>query len=116
MQAKALRRRTTPPRAPARWTHALGTRCEACGATGLFALHHVTYAQHVRREHGDVWCPANSMTLCRSCHAAHHYGAQRIPADLIPDAALAFAVDLFGSDELAAAYVARYYAPARGRA
>ena len=114
----AMRRATNPARDE--FKRVRTGRCAVCGLLGLVRRHHVIYEQHVRRAGGDCWDIANSLwigveTFC-NCHRHHHDAVQRIPADLIPDAALAFAVDLFGSDERAADYFARYYAPARTHA
>lgn len=71
--------------------------------------HHVIYAQHVRREDPALeWDPANAMRLCADCHARHHSGAERLPVDVLPPAALEFARLLFGGQR-AAAYLDRYY-------
>jgi hypothetical protein len=45
-----------------------------------------------------------------NCHARHSNAFERIPLALVPDAARAFAVELFGEAK-AAAYFARFYAP-----
>jgi hypothetical protein len=73
--------------------------------------HHVITEQTVRREHGDPWNLCNSMELGRycACHRRHTSAAGRLPLTAVPDAALAFAVDLLG-EARAADYLARYYA------
>ncbi len=73
-----------------------------------FNAHHVVYAQHVRREGGDVFDPRNVMRLCTECHDRYHGNRSLIPAEVLPPAAVAFAVELLGR-ERAAAYLARYY-------
>lgn len=92
-------------------------RCQVCGAPGLVRRHHIVYEQHVRRAGGDPYSLANSMWIgieghtCQ-CHPRHHSGMARIPLDLIPDTAMAFAVDLLGEDR-AADYLCRRYAAPR---
>ena len=83
--------------------------CAVCERFQLrLAHHHVIYEQHVRREHGDPWDPANGMYVCDICHRHHHDAFARIPAGKIPAEANAFAVGLLGFDA-AALYFARYY-------
>jgi hypothetical protein len=48
------------------------------------------------------------MLLDPHCHARHTSAMYRIHVENLPDAALAFAVDLLGEDR-AALYVERYY-------
>lgn len=95
------------------WHEPTYGRCEACGAAGLLIRHHVVLEQHVRSHGGDPWDLANSLLLgayaCR-CHSEHHAATRRLSLALLPDAALAFAVDLLG-EQPAAIYLRRYYAP-----
>lgn len=92
-----------------RWQSGLASKCEipGCGFTLALAQHHVVYRQHVRREGGDEFDPANSMTLCRNHHAIHHSRQAVIPLASIPDAALEFAFKLLGPS--ASDYLWRYY-------
>lgn len=116
----AAARRTRPSARPAgveedygaraEWKTARRGKCAVCGQRGVVLRHHVITERHVREANGDPWDLRNSMDVgafCR-CHANHHAAVRRIPLDLVPDAALTFAVDLYG-DVKAAAYFVRYY-------
>lgn len=87
--------------------------CAACGLDDQLVRHHVVYEQHLRAEGlagAVVWDLRNALDLgmwCR-CHARQHAGAQRLPASLLPAAALEFAVEVFGEGR-AALYFSRYY-------
>jgi hypothetical protein len=99
-----------------RWREALGSVCAAPGCTTPYGaiqplfLHHLVYRQHVRREGGDIWDPRNALTICNRCHASHHQRGRVLPVAMVPEAARAFAVELFG-EARAADYFARRYAP-----
>lgn len=123
MKRTALLRRTPlrsrPKRVdltdPARvaWKTSQSGWCQ-CGCD-RFSLHlekhHVTERQTVVREgRPDLeWDPRNGMYLAPICHARHTSAMRRIPLPSVPDAAVAFAVELFGSDLRAAQYLARFY-------
>lgn len=94
-----------------RWYIGAEDRCQhpCCPGTvrGL-DLHHVVYAQHVRKAAGDCWDPRNSLTLCRHCHSSHHRrGSQVVPITVLRDETLAFAWELLGT--AAESYLKRYY-------
>lgn len=86
--------------------------CRVCGRSGLVRRHHVVYEQHVRREGGDPWDTRNALwvglDVTCDCHERQHNASMRIPLEVLPEAALAFGVDLFG-EARAAEYIARYY-------
>lgn len=109
-----LRARAKPRKAnPARdaWKTQEFGRCAVCGHLGYLVRHHVIYAQHVRRADPSLeWDQRNAMLLGQdcTCHASHHAAVKRIPLELVPEAAVAFAVDLLG-EEFAAAYLQRRY-------
>lgn len=94
--------------------------CECCGTVGWIRRHHVVREQDVRALGGDCWSQRNAMWVgafdwvCL-CHRRHHNpaarGDTRIPLPLVSDTAVAWAVELFGSDERAAWYLARHYRP-----
>lgn len=84
--------------------------CAVCHRPCWLERHHVLLRQIVRREDGSEWDLSNSLDLCRLCHARHHSAFKRIPIELVPAAAVAFAEELLGV-ELATAYFARHYAP-----
>lgn len=114
MKRSALRRRTPSARTdPDRiaWKaepHAGFCEC-GCDRFSLhLQRHHVIYEQHCRAAHGSVWDLANSMLLHPDCHRQHHAAIHRVSVDVLPEKALAFAVDLFG-EAAAALYIARYY-------
>lgn len=102
-----------------RWYSQARGYCQNCGKEGCvrrrnqwgeLILHHVTYEQHVRDEHGDVNDPDNSMTLCEPCHNRHHDGtAWRLPARLLTKANVRFMVRVLGSVNRAAIYLRRRY-------
>lgn len=85
--------------------------CEVCGAPGLRLRHHVIKESHIRAAGGWPWDPRVGLWVgiysCR-CHADHHARAKPIPLSMLPEDALAFAVDLLGEHQ-AAAYLARHY-------
>lgn len=70
--------------------------------------HHVVMAQIVKREGGNVWDLANSMLLHPDCHRRHHDHFHKIPIERVPEAALAFAVDLLGEGRASMYFAARY--------
>lgn len=70
--------------------------------------HHVLLEQIVRREGADVWALRNSMLICPDCHAAHHAASKKIPLKLVPEAAIAFAVDVLGEHRAARYFKDRY--------
>jgi hypothetical protein len=81
--------------------------CLACGVEGLVRRHHVFHEQHVRREHGNAWDTRNGMWVGVEGITC---GSRKIPLAQVPDAAVAFVVDLIG-EHRAAAYFRRRYAP-----
>lgn len=91
-----------------RWREAREEACRCCGSRTRLTLHHVVYEQHVRRAGGDPFDPDDSLTVCFSCHMAHHHGVdRRIRVSQLRPENLAFARALFG--EYADDYIARYY-------
>lgn len=94
----------------AQWQSSIADRCATpgCGRADV-QLHHVVYAQHVQREEGDRFDPANGRTLCRGCHAAHHDRTRPVVRAQLTAANVAFARALLG-DGPAAAYLERRYA------
>lgn len=54
------------------------------------------------------WDIRNSMLLAPACHANHTSAFRRIPLESVPEAALAFAVDLLGEDRAALEIARRY--------
>lgn len=93
-----------------RWKEERYGRCSVCRRPGRLIRHHVVYQQHIRPLEGDLWDLRNALDLglfCR-CHANHHAAVRRISLSIIPDEAVAFAIDLFGVSR-AAMYFARYY-------
>jgi hypothetical protein len=128
-RAAALKRTTPLARKPRRRSGAAAARYrpdttafrEAARAQGAcmnprcprpdrcWTSHHVVYKQHLIAEKApDLFPPADAMRLCVDCHAAYHARSLRLPADVLPPAAVAFAIELLGR-ERAAAYFARYY-------
>lgn len=95
------------PTAPKRWRQARAASCGACWGTERLSIHHVTYAQHVEAQGGDVWDPANALTLCERCHLDHHARVRTIGQALLPDVAISFCTDLLGP--YAFDYLRRYY-------
>lgn len=97
----------------ARWRTAVVAHCqnEAC-LSGIAVTtrhqHHGVYRSHVRSLAGDEWDPANSMTLCASCHEAHHSSMRTIALTSLPDEVIGFAVALMGP-EGAWSYLTRRY-------
>jgi hypothetical protein len=84
-------------------------RC-VCGCGGARnALHHVVYAQVVRREGGDVRDERNLVPVSRWCHAAHHDRRRPLSLHVLPDAVFEFAGELLGGPA-AHAYLGRFYA------
>jgi hypothetical protein len=86
-------------------------RCSICNKPGLLRRHHVVLEQHCRAEGADPWDVRNSLWIgdgrtCH-CHRKHHDAVARIPVSKIPDEAIGFAVELYGSG--AGAYLSRYY-------
>lgn len=103
--------------AAAAFKQAQNGSCWVCGSPGLVRRHHVIREQDCRREGWPLFDLRNAMWLgvegltC-DCHEKHHNASRRIPADLIPDPALSFAITVMGMDR-AALYFAQRYAPAR---
>lgn len=110
--ARTKRRRASASADRARWAQGAKTICARCGARRGLEQHHVVYAQHVRRAGGDAFDPANSLTLCRACHANHHAGAHRLAHECLSEANLAFAEKLLGAERMRD-YLARRYTDAR---
>lgn len=82
--------------------------CRKCGGGGNMHVHHVVYEQHVRRAGGDPWAVDNGLTLCFSCHMAHHHSMDgRLPSSIFRPENVAFMKTLLGDG--ATDYVARYY-------
>lgn len=91
------------------WHAAIFGQCACCGERGRLERHHVVKEQHVRAQHGDPWDLRNSLELgvwC-ACHRQHTVAAQKLPLTIVHDAAINFAVDLYGP--AASAYLSRYY-------
>jgi hypothetical protein len=91
-----------------RWKAAIDTNCAVCDSTRRLQRHHVVYEQHVRRRGGDCFHPDDCLTVCFTCHVAHHRGrGGRIKVSQLRRENLAFARDLLG--EYARDYFVRYY-------
>lgn len=83
-------------------------RC-ICGCGGKQnAMHHVVYAQVVRREGGDVKDARNLVPVARWCHHAHHDRRKPLALSVLPDDVFSFARELLGAGP-AHAYLTRYY-------
>lgn len=92
-----------------RWRSQAAARCVCCGSDDRLQLHHVIYAQNVRRAGGDPWDPRDSLTTCIRCHCGHHHGTKgRIALTLLRDENLDFAFELLGA--AAYDYLRRHYA------
>lgn len=91
-----------------------------CGC-GRFAMHlerhHVLDLQVLKREHREdvAWDARNAMLLHPQCHGRHTSAMRRIPLSSVPEAALAFAVDVLGEDR-ACLFFSRYYGHERAAA
>lgn len=82
-----------------------GYRCARAGAggcAGQLDAHHVipkaAIKAHARTKHWSssvtravVWNPENGLCLCRRHHDLHERAIDRVPRDLIPSTAIAFA-------------------------
>lgn len=68
--------------------------CAACGRLTFTAAHHVVYQQHLKAE--DRWRQENALSVCTSCHEAHHNGSRRIPLEVLSDDNLNFASEVLG--------------------
>lgn len=94
------------------WKQTVSGFCQ-CGCS-RFSLrlerHHVLDAQFLKRERhtAHLWDQRNSMLLHPLCHARHTNAFRRIPIEAVPEAALAFAVDLLGEDRAAVEIARRY--------
>jgi 5-methylcytosine-specific restriction endonuclease McrA len=110
-----LRTRRKPrPVEPGReaWKAPHAGYCECCGINvPHLERHHVVTERHVRQAGGDPWDLRNSILLAPRCHANHHSRMRPIPLPLVPDAAIAFACELYGSDEAGMGYLLKRYAP-----
>lgn len=125
MKRSPLRRRTAllsrprrenrndPARLAWKEPHAGWCQCGCDRFSMHLDRHHVTEAQTLRQLGREdlLWNMANSMLLDPHCHANHTSAFRRIPLPAVPEAAIAFAVDLFGSDLAAADYFSRRYQP-----
>ena len=92
------------------WYESKGDSCLVCGRTrrsARLALHHAILEQSIRREGGDWYDTRVGMTLCESCHQAHHRRVRVIPLVLVPDSAIEFAYELLGPG--AYDYLLRHY-------
>jgi hypothetical protein len=90
------------------WKASREEACRSCRDRANLVLHHVVYEQHVRREHGDIRDPANSLTLCVKCHVDHHSSAGvRLRISMLRGENLRFAFNLLGPAALD--YFRRYY-------
>lgn len=92
--------------------------CSICGKWGWVRRHHVLTESKVRQEGADPWALRNAIIIgvggeggarytC-DCHANHHAASRKIPIELVPEDALAFAVDVLG-EARAADYFRRRY-------
>jgi hypothetical protein len=72
-------------------------------------LHHVIYRQQLNRSKGDPKDERNLVSLCFSCHGAHHARSRVIPLTRLPDSVFVFAEELMGAGP-AFNYLQRYYA------
>lgn len=108
-QGNGMKRAAKQPKPPpAKWRKLNTGRCAACGKRGQTEIHHVVYAQAVKREGGDLWDPRNGICLDRECHAAHHARTRVLSMALLSPDARAFAHDLLG--DFADDYLRRRYA------
>lgn len=100
-----------------RWYAAFGSACQHPSCSGShkdLVLHHVLYAQEVRRRNADLFDPRNSMTLCVGCHSSHHQrGTYVIPLSALSEENLEFANEVLG--EAAEYYLARRYRVDKGQ-
>jgi hypothetical protein len=58
--------------------------------------HHGLKDQIVRREGGNVYDVRNRWVICSDCHERHTNRSRVLPAWLIPDSVIEFAVELLG--------------------
>jgi hypothetical protein len=81
-----------------RWASQRDVACVSCGAPDRLQLHHVVYAQEVRRRGGDAFDPRDSLTLCLPCHTRHHrlLKEQTVDLKVLRDVNYEFAVELMG--------------------
>lgn len=79
-----------------RWRAGASSVCAICEASAEIHLHHVVYRQEIRKAKGDQCDPRNRLSLCPSCHTAHHQRSVVIPLALLPSSAYEFAVELLG--------------------
>jgi len=65
-------------------------------ATARVQGHHILTQQCLRKHGLDafLWDQRNKFDCCERVHAAHHNRSRPIPAELLPDAAWAFASDV----------------------
>jgi 5-methylcytosine-specific restriction endonuclease McrA len=102
MKRTALRRRPrsrhrfSAPGARA-WAYAARiSRCAVCNRQAHHG-HHIIYKQHLvpRDDAAErVWDLRNMLPVCASCHARHHSAFCRIPREVLPPAALEFALEV----------------------
>ena len=80
------------------WNVAESGFCECGCARPSWRLHrhHVVLRQIVRKEGGNEWDMANSMLLHETCHSNHHSASRKVRLEMVPESALAFAVDVLG--------------------
>lgn len=69
----------------------------ACGCwTPAVHLHHVVYAQAVKRFGGDIHDERNLIPLAFACHGNHHSRSRTLPLEVLPDSVFEFAAELMG--------------------
>jgi hypothetical protein len=100
------------PAAWAQWKQTMGKACchpECERATLRLQQHHVVYVQHLPKD-TETYDVRNGVTVCVRCHNSHHRrGSKVIPLVVLPDAAIAFAREIFGPGK-ASAYLRKRYA------
>jgi hypothetical protein len=74
----------------------------------MTALHHVIYAQHVRREGGDLNDPRNLIAVNNEEHERHHKRMEPFSLARLPDRAYEYAAELLGAEK-AYNYLRRRY-------
>lgn len=122
VKAGKVRSRLVPDELPAIWHRGIeGTTCVGCQRRPAVEAHHIIRAQTLRKEaqargfdfETVRWDARNRLGLCRSCHAEHHSGKQRLSHDLLWRYArwvYAFAEDLGLEFALEREYTAPVYA------
>jgi 5-methylcytosine-specific restriction endonuclease McrA len=94
------------------WKIPHGGYCQCqCGTFSMHLERHHVLPLSTLKQLGrlDVaWDLANSMLLAPVCHARHTNAVRRIPLEMVPEAAVAFVVDVLGEDR-SVLFFARFY-------